>query len=325
MKRLQTRVPGSITKSRLDHFLDMWLPNAIGKHLSRKMIRTLILSGAVYVNRHRNKHGTSPVFSGAIIEVYYDEDRLLKNQPRRIENIRLDATCVRYEDEWLIVVEKPSGLPTQPTLDPNRPNLFDLMKRLLKERGVEEAPYVGLHHRLDRDTSGLVLFTKKERANKGVADLFANHQIQKSYQCLAWRPSGSEMLKVDDQFTIQNNVGKVGAKEGKTLFGEVTSGGDVAITHFRVIEVFRDVFWLEAKPQTGRTHQIRIHCAGMNHPILGDELYFPEKLAALVPVPRLMLHASKLEFIHPLTGDKVEVHAAIPDEFVQVLGQLKVG
>jgi RluA family pseudouridine synthase len=275
------------------------------------------------VNRHRNKNGTSPLYSGAIVEVYYDEDRLLQNQPRRLENVRLDANAIRYEDEWLVVVEKPSGLPTQPTLDPNRPNLFDLMKKLISERDKVDSVYVGLHHRLDRDTSGLVLFTKKEAANKGIADLFSKHEIQKTYQCLCWRAPGTQSLNTNDTFTIQNNLGQVSTKDGKTQYGSVASGGDVAITHFRVVEAFRDVFWFEACPQTGRTHQIRVHCSGMNFPILGDELYFPEKVASMVDAPRLMLHASKLEFIHPLTQEKIDVHSTIPDEFVQVLGQLK--
>ena len=265
----------------------------------------------------------APVFSGAIIEVYFDEERLFKNQPARIENIRFESERVLFEDDWLIVVDKPSGLPTQPTLDPNRPNLFDLMKKFLNDREKTENAYVGLHHRLDKDTSGIVLFTKREDANKGVADLFSKHEIQKSYQCVCWRSPGSRKFEPGEKFTIKNNLGKVGERSGKAKYGEVKSGGDVAITHFRLVEGFRDACWFEALPQTGRTHQIRVHCTEQGMPILGDELYFPEGIASFVVVPRLMLHASKLEFVHPMTQEKISIDCSIPDEFVQVLGQLK--
>lgn len=323
MKRYQTRVPGSIPKARIDHFLAEWLPQALNKPLTKTMIRALILSGSVYINRHRNKNATTPVFTGAIIEVYYDEDRLLQNQPSRMVDVRFEAENILYEDEWLIVVNKPSGLPTQPTLDPNRPNLFELMKKLLNEREHVLDAYVGLHHRLDKDTSGIVLFTKKESANKGVSELFLKHEIQKSYQVLAWRGPHSRECSVNENFTIQNHLGRVSEVKGKSKYGEVRSGGDVAITHFRTIEAFRDVYWFEAKPQTGRTHQIRVHCSELGLPILGDELYFPEGVACFINPPRLMLHAGKLEFKHPITQVPVLVEAQIPAEFVQLFGQLK--
>jgi len=175
MKRFQTRVPGSLPKDRLDQFLFAWLPHATGQRLSKGQIRTLILSGSVYVNRHRNKSATAPVYSGAVIEVYYDEDKINQHQPGRVFETRFDAERIVFEDEYLIVVNKPSGLPTQPTVDPNRPNLYDGLKQLIAHRDLVPEPYLGLHHRLDKDTSGLVLFTKKEEANKGISELFSGH------------------------------------------------------------------------------------------------------------------------------------------------------
>jgi RluA family pseudouridine synthase len=322
MKRYQTRVPGSIAKTRLDHFLMEWLPNALGQPISRSKIRTLFFSGAVYVNRHRNKNGLSPVYAGAVIEVYYDEDKLSDGTPR-IDKIRFDTSRVIYEDEWLIIVDKPSGIPTQPTLDPFRANLFDIMKRFLADREKVEETYVGLHHRLDKDTSGLVLFTKREEANKGISDLFLKHEIQKTYQCMAWRGPGSPKYEANEKFQIENFLRKVSEKGETSRYGAVKSGGDYALTYFRVIEAFRDVYWMEAQPQTGRTHQIRVHCSENLTPILGDPFYFPEDLAPFIAVPRLLLHAYKLDFKHPITGRQISVTANIPDEFLQVLGSLK--
>ncbi len=326
MKRVQTRVPSSIQKERLDFFLAEWLPHAIGKPVSKSQIRTLIASGAVYVNRHRNRTATTPLFSGAVVEVYYDEDKMNQmtgSQMTKMYDIRLDASLIVYEDDAIIVIDKPSGLPTQPTLDPNRANLFGLVKKLIKERDKVVDPYVGLHHRLDKDTSGLVLFTKKESANKSVSELFSKHQIQKTYQCICWRSPDARKLEPKETFTIENNLGKIGERGGKAQYGEVSSGGDHAITHFTTIEIFRDMYWLQAMPQTGRTHQIRVHCAEMFMPIIGDELYFPEKLATIVSSPRLMLHASELRFKHPVTNKQMVINSNLPSEFVHVLGQLK--
>jgi RluA family pseudouridine synthase len=322
MKRYHTRLPGSITKTRLDHFLMEWLPIALGTPISRSKLRVLLFSGAVYVNRHRNKNGTTPVFSGAVIEVYYDENKLSDGNPR-IDQVRFETSRIVYEDEWLIVVDKPSGIPTQPTLDPFRANLFDMMKRYLCDRERVEEVYVGLHHRLDKDTSGLVLMTKKEEANKGVSELFQKHRIQKTYQCMAWKAPGAPVYDVGFGFKIENFLGKVNEKSQNSRYGAVKSGGDYALTHFKVIETFRDVYWLEAQPQTGRTHQIRVHLSEHLLPILGDEFYFPEALAPFIAVPRLLLHAYRLEFKHPMTGDAIDVMANLPGEFMQVMGSLK--
>jgi RluA family pseudouridine synthase len=323
MQRFQTRIPISLPKIRLDHFLAEWLPSALQKTVSRTMIRGLIEGGAVYVNRHRCKTGFTAVYSGAVIEVYFDEDRLLKNQPRRMGSVRLSTEQILYEDKWLIALNKPSGLPTQPTLDPLRANLFGVLKKFLSDRdGVEDA-YVGLHHRLDRDTSGVILFTKREDANKGVAELFSGHWIKKTYHAISWRGPGSKSRATDEQFTVENYLDVVSEKNGKKRYGSVNSGGDLAITDFRVIESFRDALWLEARPETGRTHQIRVHLSGKGLPIFGDDLYFPEGVSLILPPPRLMLHAQKLEFEHPMSGAKIRIDAPLPEEFVHYLGQFK--
>jgi 23S rRNA pseudouridine1911/1915/1917 synthase len=323
MKRFQTRVPGSVPKDRLDLYLFEWLPHACGQNLTKSQIRKLILTGSVYVNRHRNKNGSCPIYTGAIIEVYFDENKLNENQPTRMMEARFDPDRIVFEDEWLIVVNKPSGLPTQPTIDPNRANLFDLLKRTIAHRDKIIDPYVGLHHRLDKDTSGLVLFTKKEIANKGVSELFSGHKIQKTYQCIVWRSPNARSLSVNEEFRIENYLGKISEGKEKSKFGEVRSGGDHAITDFSAVEVFRDMYWLKAKPKTGRTHQIRVHASEAMMPILGDAMYFPEKLATFLTAPRLMLHASELQFIHPITKRELTFTAALPDEFVEVLGRLK--
>ena len=323
MKRFNIRIPGSIQKVRLDHFLGEWLPQVLLKPVSKTTVRALLMTGAVYVNRHRVKDGTTPLFSGAVLEIFYDEDRLFKNRPRKLIIEKLETARVVFEDEWLLVVNKPSGLPTQPTVDPLRPNLFEMAKTFLRERDQAPEAYVGLHHRLDRDTSGLVLFTKKTEANKGVSELFSEHRIQKSYQCLSWRAPGSSQIPSGETFMVEDYIGKIGTQSGITRFGSVTHGGDRAITQFRLIEAFRDAYWFEALPKTGRTHQIRVHSSGKGFPIFGDSLYFPEGLSPIHSPPRLMLHAAKLEFFHPITGEEIKIECPLPLEFVNYLSQFK--
>ncbi len=323
MKRYHTRIPAALRKVRLDHFLIEWLPQAMGKPLSRTTLKTLFFSGSVYVNRHRQKKPLTEVYAGAVIEVYYDSDSATQKGGTRLIDARIDPDSIVFEDEWLIVVNKPSGLPTQPTVDPGRANLYDLMGKYLSGRNPEGKAYVGLHHRLDKDTSGLVLFTKKEEANKGVSELFSGHKIRKTYHCLCWRSPGGPSLEVNGEFEVRNFLGKVAESQGKKKYGAVTSGGDAALTRFQVLQVFRDMVWLTAMPATGRTHQIRVHCSENGLPILGDSLYFPENLHPLIAVPRLLLHAASLEFDHPMTGAPVKVECSLPGEFIGTLSQGK--
>lgn len=324
MKRYTVRLPHSTPKTRLDDYLASWLPSATGTDLSKAKIRTLILSGAVYVNRHRNKIPSNELFAGAVIEVYFDESRMKVTETKATASSTVMTEAkVLFEDEWIILVNKDPGIPTQPTIDPNRPNLFDLTKKYLSKKRTGSEPYLGLHHRLDRDTSGVVLFTKSESANKGVAELFAQHRIQKTYQCLVWRSPTAAILESRDQFTVKNFLGRISAKNETARFGSVTSNGDPAHTDFRVMEVFRQCYWLEASPRTGRTHQIRVHSSEAHLPILGDPLYFPKNVFAMVQAPRLMLHAQRLEFDHPVTGVPMKIEAPLPDDFLKVLSTLK--
>lgn len=325
MKRFTTRLPNSAPKTRLDDYIAEWLPTALGSPLSKTKARTLILSGSVYVNRHRNKIPSTIIFPGAVVEVYFDESKLSIPDPA-VEAVRasISPEKILFEDEWLIVINKDPGVPTQPTIDPNRPNLFDLTKKFLQRREkLQQEPYLGLHHRLDRDTSGIVMFTKKETANKGVAELFSQHRIQKTYHCLAWRTPEAPKLNAKEEFEIKNFLGKISAKNETSRFGSVKSNGDPAHTFFRILEVFREAYWLEAKPRTGRTHQIRVHTSEAGLPIMGDPQYFPKNVFPMIKAPRLLLHAYQLEFDHPMTGVPVKIEAPLPDDFFKVLGSLK--
>ena len=230
---------------------------------------------------------------------------------------------VLFEDEWLIVVDKPAGLPTQPTLDARRASVHATLAGFLHARDGG-TPYLGLQHRLDRDTSGVLLFTRDARANRGVTELFAGKAVRKTYLALAVAGAGTP-----DAWEVANHLGVVGREGKASRFGAVRSGGDPARTSFRVVERLSGAVLVEASPQTGRTHQIRVHLAGGGHPILGDPFYGgPTRVPAgrkggMIGVPRVMLHAAGLEFVHPMTQAAVRITCPWPQDFETCLRTLR--
>ena len=228
---------------------------------------------------------------------------------------------ILYEDEWLIVVDKPAGLPTQPTPDPGRASVLGLLSEFLRRRDGG-TPYLGLHHRLDRDTSGVLLFTRRREANAGVSALFAGKTVQKTYQALAVAAAGCA-----DEWVVENHLGVIGRVDKVDRHGAVRSGGDRARTSFRVLERLPGALLVEARPRTGRTHQIRAHLAEGGHPLFGDQLYGgPVEVACgarNLPVPRVMLHAVSLEFTHPVTSVGLGVSSPLPPDFAACLKALK--
>jgi RluA family pseudouridine synthase len=221
---------------------------------------------------------------------------------------------ILFEDEWLVVVDKPAGLPTQPTLDAARASVFGTLAEYLRQRDGGK-PYLGLHHRLDRDTTGVLLFTKDPEANPGVAALFAGRAMQKTYQALA--AAGPEC---PDEWEVRNHLGVVGRTGKSSRFGAVRSGGDPAQTSFRVLERLGEALRIEARPHTGRTHQIRVHLAEGGHPILGDVFYggpaaLPGRRGETVPLARVLLHAATLCFQHPVTQAKLVIDSPLPADF----------
>lgn len=215
---------------------------------------------------------------------------------------------ILFEDVNFLAAEKPAGLPSQPTLDKRRPDFFTQLKdQLQKERGVDF--YLGLHHRLDRDTSGVMIFTKTKKANEPLANLFKKHLIQKTYICL------TRFKKCPEQWEIQNYLAEVRDPILKKMkMRSVQSGGSKAHTRFRKIRTFKKGCLIEAQPLSGRMHQIRVHLAELGMGIFGDDIY-PAPTSPLAP--RLMLHAQSLEFTHPFTGEFIKVECPIPQDIIE--------
>jgi 23S rRNA pseudouridine955/2504/2580 synthase len=193
----------------------------------------------------------------------------------------------------LIIINKRPGLPTQKTLKRNEDNLYDQVRRwrVLKEKVPAHLPYVGLHHRLDRDTSGLVLMTLKTSANREVADLFKFKRIKKTYRAVT--SFGSSLPP--QSWRVDNLIRRSKVSKKRLFRFEVAQTGDRAITDFMTLKSWGNSFHeIQCSPITGRTHQLRVHLSEQGWPILGDPIYGAKKDKH--KVDRLMLHAQSLEF-----------------------------
>ena len=316
LRKLGFKVEAADRGKRLDDFLTERMPSALQLPVSKGKARKLILAGAVYLNGSRVRIASKSLIPGARVEAYVDVKKLFSEGTSVTQDFILKPEHLIFEDADLIVVNKPAGLPTQPTLDEARVNLFGAIKKFLQRRDGSNDPYVGLHHRLDRDTSGLVLFTKSKEANPGIAKLFADHGVIKVYEALCEK---SRVGRLKPEWRVRNHLGKLPGSGKKARFGAVRSGGDTAETEFRVLEEFERGAWVEARPKTGRTHQIRVHLSEDGLPILGDTHYGATEGGA----PRVMLHAARLTFVHPITNIELSVSCPIPGDFSQCLQQLR--
>ena len=310
---------------QLGQVLSEWLPAALRRPVSKAKVRKLVMAGAVRLNGRPVRNASKTLASGATIEADIDLAKLFADSTSRDRQFELTAARILFEDDDLIVIDKPPGLPSQPTVDEARDNLLAALTRFLSARDRIAKPYVGVHHRLDRDTSGVVLFSKLPRVNAALAQMFSNHQVLKTYQAITVAPEPGLRNKLEAQWTVKNHLGKVGSKSKRAMYGPVQSNGLLAETSFRVIAEHRRGVWIEAVPRTGRTHQIRVHLAGCGLPILGDDLYDAENTfdAGDARVPRLMLHAAELKFPHPITRREICVRSPLPDDFKECLKRIE--
>ena len=227
------------------------------------------------------------------------------------QNIPLDVV---YEDDDVIVVNKPTGLVVHPA--PGHPDgtlvnaLLHHCGDSLSGIGGEKRP--GIVHRIDRDTSGLIIAAKNDAAHLALSAQLKDHSLSRTYECLV---TGN--MK-QDSGTVDAPIGRSSADRKKMA---VVPTGRRAVTHWEVIARYPGVTHLRCRLETGRTHQIRVHMAYIGHPILGDTVYGAKK-----PVPGLTgqcLHATGLRFVHPRTGEPVELHCPLPPEFTAMLQKLQ--
>ncbi|MBR4984523.1 MAG: RluA family pseudouridine synthase [Proteobacteria bacterium] len=236
----------------------------------------------------------------------------------------LSPSQILYEDDYVIAVDKPSGLPSQGTLDPSRDHCFAAVQRYLAAR--MPSPYVGLHHRLDAQTSGVLLMTKSRAANTSISEQFQTHTIRKTYLavCTGAADVASEYLIPDREWLVNTPIGEqTGTKIQKFCVGGKNRKSARTQVRCLMSRPLRDgVFGVYAcTPETGRTHQIRVHLASLGLPIVCDTLYGTPLPRSLRPADphRLCLHAAKLEFTHPITGERITVEAPEPEALTRFI------
>ena len=287
--------------------LDRWLAAACDD-LSRSALQSLMEEGRVTVDgRPANKK--NKLRGGETITLTLPDPQPIEAQP---QNIPLEIV---YEDEHLLVVNKPKGMVVHPA--PGNPD-GTLVNALLYHcrgqlSGVGGAIRPGIVHRIDKDTSGLLVVAKDDLTHQGLSEQMAVHAIHRVYHAVVYGNIRQ------DTGTIEAPIGR-DPRDRKRM--AVTPGqGKRACTHWQVLERFGRFTLLACRLETGRTHQIRVHMAHMGHPILGDTVYGAKK-----PVPGLQgqcLHAVGLQFVHPRTGEMVCLSCPLPEEFVRQLDKLR--
>lgn len=296
MKKLEYTVDAKDQGERLDRFL------ASRGNLSRGEARRMLDRGAVWVDDLRVKIASKPVNRGQRVVVVLEEGG--RTEPAAQE---LAPERVLFQDEHLIAVDKPVGVPAQATLATDRGNLVALVSALA---GRE----VGLVHRLDLETSGVTVFAKTRPATSALAEAFRVGTAHKRYLAVA-------VGTLADEVRCELPISPDGRRWGK--FRAMPAGKVPAATRFRVLGRRGEALAVECWPETGRTHQIRVHLKALGAPIAGDDLYGGPKevetAAGTIAAPRVMLHARSLEVPHPATGQVVRFEAPVPKDLEALL------
>ncbi|MFV0279339.1 MAG: RluA family pseudouridine synthase [Rhodoblastus sp.] len=328
-------VVGADQAGRLDRFLAE-RPELAAAAISRTRVKNLIEAGHVRVDGLAASGASLKLAEGASVEI---DIPAAEPAIPQAQNIPL---AVVYEDEFLIVIDKPAGLVVHPAAGHADGTLVNALIAHCGESlsGVGGVKRPGIVHRLDKDTSGLLVVAKTDRAHRKLADLFADHgrsmPFLREYLALVWgapeRASG----------TIDAPLGRHPTQREKMAVQRGDRGKE-AVTHWRVLETFgadrndRPVAALAAcRLETGRTHQIRVHMAHVGHPLIGDRVYaagfrtkerlLPEGVrAAVAALGRQGLHAARLEFPHPISGEELAFESPAPEDFAKTMAALATG
>ena len=292
-------------KKRLDKFLQEKDLN-----ITRSYIKTLIEEGYIKVNEEKVKSGYS-LKKDDIVDIVIIEDETCDINP---ENISLDIV---YEDDDIIIVNKPKGMVVHPANGNYTGTLVNALMYSHKDKlsSINGSIRPGIIHRIDKDTSGILVVAKNDEAHKKLSSIFKVHDIKREYIALV------KGIVKEDRLDINLPIGR-SAKDRKKM-AVTNKNSREAVTHIEVLERFyaSNVTLVKATLETGRTHQIRVHMSYMHHPIVGDEVY--GKKDPKFKVTGQMLHAKLLGFKHPTTNEYVEFESEIPEYFKEILDTLE--
>ena len=279
---------------RIDKYL-----SSVNEQLSRSYIQKLLKSGLVLVDGKPVK-ASYQVDEGDVISL---------DIPEAVE------PDILYEDQDVILVNKPKGMVVHPAAGHYSHTLVNGLMHHCKDQlsGINGVMRPGIVHRIDMDTTGVIIACKNDMAHNSIAAQLKEHSITRRYQAIV-----HGVLK-DDAGTVEGPIGRHPTDRKKMSINY--NNGKSAVTHYKVLKRFRQYTHVECRLETGRTHQIRVHMASIGHPLLGDLVYGPGKC----PIPGLQgqtLHAGVLGFIHPRTGEYMEFTAPLPEYFAKLLNTL---
>jgi len=232
---------------------------------------------------------------------------------------------IAYEDAHIIVIDKPAGMVVHPAVGNITGTLVNALLHHCRGAlsGINGVARPGIVHRIDKDTSGLLVVAKSDAAHEGLAVQFAAHTVHRRYLAVcAEHPSPA-------QGTINARVGRSDADRKKmTVLPNNSSRGKTAITHYKLIERLAHAALIECRLETGRTHQVRVHCASIGHALLGDPAYgrTPKPLRPVLDAlgfVRQALHATELGFVHPLSGEMLRFGSDLPHDMQELIDQLR--
>lgn len=278
--------------------------------ITRSYIKNLIDDGRILVNGTLQKSGYK-VKEMDIVMVDIPKEEVLNVVP---ENIKIDIV---YEDEDIIIVNKEKGMVVHPANGNYTGTLVNALMYSHKDElsSINGTIRPGIVHRIDKDTSGILVIAKNDSAHKVLSDQFKEHNINRKYIALV------KGIVKDDEFTINLPIGR--SPKDRQKMAVVYKNSRNAVTHIKVLKRFysSNVTLVEAKLETGRTHQIRVHMSYMHYPLVGDEVY--GKKDTKFKVNGQMLHARILGITHPRTGKYMEFESNLPNEFKELLEKLE--
>lgn len=272
--------------------------------MSRNHVQKLLMEGNVKVNGMIETSKKYKVRTGDEIIIILPELKTLDVLP---ENIPLNIV---YEDNDLLVINKPKGLVVHPAAGNHTGTLVNaILYHCSDLSGINGIIRPGIVHRIDKDTSGLLMIAKNDLAHASLAAQLKAHSITRIYHAIVYNNFRT------DEGTVDAPIGRDPNNRLRMMVTNQNSRS--AVTHYRVLETLGNYTYIEARLETGRTHQIRVHMAYINHPLLGDQVYGPKK--KVLGVESQMLHAKVLGFIHPTTGVFMEFDSDLPEDFIRII------
>ncbi|MCL2592635.1 MAG: RluA family pseudouridine synthase [Defluviitaleaceae bacterium] len=284
--------------------IDVFISERIEK--SRSFVQKIIDNGEVLVNEKVVKSNYKLRLDDAL-NITLPEPEILEIQP---ENIPLDIV---FEDDDLIVINKPQGMVVHPAAGHFSGTLVNAIMYHCRQNlsGINGVLRPGIVHRIDKDTSGLIVVAKNDNSHNYLSEQFAIHSIKRTYNAIVFGNMKTEELTVDKPIARH-------PKDRKKM--AITKDGKRAVTHIKVIENFGKYTLIEANLETGRTHQIRVHLSSIFHSVLGDMVYGPEKQP--FKLTGQTLHAKTLGFVHPTTKEYMLFESKLPEYFKNTISKI---